>query len=430
MTNSSSSSSSSITATNQWALLLGSALIAYTPLASLFTIVVYPKAPLVILVTTFAFSFLLSATCSSLFYTILNAIFQFNRSSSNSSNSNSLSTDYGNAVSTSNNNDGVLAAMIPSILFQFIFRCVFTSLYHTIERVIQTSLQQHATAAQQQQQSQGLHDEGNNANTSNDAVVVNPIDPVTTTTTPNGNHNNTNTELNKFQLVLNDGSAAMAAAVGFGGMHALVLYGTLLSSQAVHNTTGVLYQDSCPYIPSLLVSALVTNAFFLLQIFWMLLTFFGMRRRLVYTRGSTSTTLFSEDDNAPLTGTVLEETLNSRRNNPHHAKRRYTGMYFGNSRSGGNYALLWILITHTIASLITLLHRRNNGCQIVLPTLYGMVLCTAYIFYMGCGHIYILPPSSSLQLQQQQHSTVSQQRQQSTEEMAGYAQQEQEPHID
>jgi hypothetical protein len=205
-------------------------------------------------------------------------------------------------------------------------------------------------------------------------------------------------DMAKFKLAMNDTSAAIAAAVGFGGMQAIVLYGTLLSSEAVNNTTGILYQNSCPAVPSLVVSAVMTHLYSILQIFWMLFTFFGMRRRLLYHRGQCAETNHEEgedEDNADEMRNRQEDEDDHRRSRRHRQSNHKSGRWLGNSRTGGNYALLFVLVTQSVTAFITLFHRQTNGCMIVLPSLLGMVFITAYLFYMGCGRIYMPPPTTT-----------------------------------
>jgi gamma-secretase subunit APH-1 len=75
---------------------------------------------------------------------------------------------------------------------------------------------------------------------------------------------------------LNDLSSGLAAGVGFGLMHSLLLYGSVLASSG---GSGVYFDDSCPTIPLVLVSALTSLAFFILDIIWMCLWFIAERYR-------------------------------------------------------------------------------------------------------------------------------------------------------
>jgi hypothetical protein len=301
----------------QATLALGSFLLAFGPLVSMFALIVYQKAQLVILVTTSAFFYLLAATASSMTWILFSMA----------------------------GLDGPLSVMLPSVFFQFLFRCAYTALYHKVERVIQLSLQRHHEEEMKQR---------NEQQRSNDRDA------------PRNGTDSTFAEAARLRLELNDGSAAIASAVGFGGMHAILLYGTLLASEMTNNI-GVLYQDSCPNVPSLAVSAVTTNLFSILQVFWMLLTFFGMRRRLLFHRGQ------SAGDEMAGVG-------------------RCSGSWLGNSRNGGNCALLWTLISHVTAAMVTSANTQTNGCRIAIPGVGATLLVTAYLFWAGCGRIYMPPP--------------------------------------
>jgi hypothetical protein len=156
--------------------------------------------------------------------------------------------------------------------------------------------------------------------------------------------------------------------VGYGGMHVIMLYGTLLASE-IMNDVGILYQDSCPGMPSLALSAIYAFSFSVLDIFWMLLTFFGMRRRLLYHRGEQA------PDNAIYRGKI--------------------GAWLGDSRMGGNYALLLVLFTHLSTALFTVGGYFDQGCVVTIPAVLSMVFLTAYLFWAGCGRIY-MPPAPQL----------------------------------
>lgn len=308
------------------ALTLGSALVAFGPFLTLFGIIVYQKAQLVIVVTTSAFFYLLAALAGSIFWWVFHSI----------------------------GLKGPLAAVVPSIFAQFIARCLFVSLYHKVEKVIQLSLEkQHAK-------------ETSASLPASDA-------PILPNGTGNSNRNDSDkswTEAAKLRLQLNDASSGIASGIGFGGMHAILLYGTLLASEA-GNGKGILYQDSCPGIPSLAVSASYACMFFILDMFWMLFAFFGMRRREIFPRGA-----FDEDDD------------------------RRVGAWFGNSRNGGNVALLFSLGTHLVASILTTADYFNYGCYVSVPALFGVTFVTAYFFWAGIGRIYMPPVDTTFSIAQ------------------------------
>eukprot|EP00536_Pseudo-nitzschia_multiseries_P004518 jgi/Psemu1/253701/estExt_Genewise1Plus.C_750068 len=209
------------------------------------------------------------------------------------------------------------SAIIPGVFFQFIFRCLFVTTYHKVENL------------------------------------------------------QSNVQVAKNKLSLNDAACGIAAGVGFGGLHAILLFGSLLASETYD--AGVLYQPSCPKVPSLMVSALNTFCFYFLDIFWMLFTFFGMRRRVLFPRGGGALT-----DINPLS--------------------RPFGHYFGNTRTGGNQALLTVLITHFIASGCTTFNAFQFGCMFSLTTLPVLTLIVAYVFWSGVSKIYMPLPHSNVRL--------------------------------
>jgi hypothetical protein len=304
------------------ALILGCVLLAFGPVTALFSLLVSQKAQLVIVVTTAAFFFLLAATCAAVSWWVFHLVLDFDSSK-----------DENNGLAQ------VFAALISGVFFQFIARCVFCSIYHRVERVIEVSLTKSCSGA------------GGNGNDYSDATVA-----------PDGD---AWAQATALRLQLNDASCGVAAGVGFGGMHAVLMYGTLLASQSsTSNNVGVLYQSSCPAVPSLVVSAIFCFCFSILDVFWMLFAFFGMRRRLLFHRG-------------------------------HHyspfEQRRPIGAWLGNSRAGGNTALLFSLVSHAAASLLTTSDYFKFGCSVSLPAVGGVLLVTAYIFWAGVGRIYMPP---------------------------------------
>lgn len=285
------------------ALAIGSFLMAFSPLLASFYLVVYPKAQLVILVTTAAFLFLLSATATGIVWRVLDVLlFGWNTAGDATASSSSLRA---------------LGALVPAVLCQFMGRCAYVALYHQVEAGISQALDTNGAA--------------------------------------------TNTELAhsiaKFRLVLNDASAAIASAVGYGGMHVVLLFGSLWASEVV-NDAGVLVQDFCPAVPSLAATAVLAHLQFVLQGFWMLFTFYGMRRRLVWARG----------DGAVSSG---------------------GSSCMGNSRAGGNTALLFTFVSQAVAASCSVAHMFRNGCWISIPATLGLVVVTAVVFWAGCGRQYL-----------------------------------------
>jgi hypothetical protein len=299
----------------QLTLAIGSGCLAFGPLASLFIVVVYPKAIHVILLTSAALFGLLAATAAGLFHTALTWLTMGRNSSS------------------------PILAIFLGIFFQFIFRCIYVSCYHKVEMVVLDSLlssssSAHANANYPGSSSSPSDDHDNDAANNNEGGSR-----TTTTTGP------------QQKLALNDTTSAIASAVGFGGMQATLLYGSLWASQ--FNTLGVLYQDFCPLFPSLAVSAVATALISILQVFWMLLTFVGLRRRLLYGRGQ---------------GIKWE------------------------SRTGGNLALLMALGTHLLVGGVSYINTMRNGCYITIPALVVILFITAFAFWAGCGRTSLILP--------------------------------------
>jgi len=294
------------------ALAWGCGFLAFGPCASLLFLLAYQKAQLVIVVTTSAFAFLLSALFSSMVWWIFDRV----------------GLDLGGVV-----------ILLPSVIFQFLMRCGFVSLYHKVEEVIEASIDRHAEQQREEQQRQRRNGANNN----------------------NNNNNNTNdgedswADSARLRLELNDWSCGLAAGTGFGGMHAFLLFGTLLASES--GNYGTLFQESCPGIPSLLLSAL--NAFFfsILDIAWMLFTFFGMRRRA------------QEEDEAQISHGF--------------------GAMLGSTRRSGTSALFLCFGSHLAASFATTLSMMKNGCVISLPVLGVIAIGTVYAFVGGVSAVYL-----------------------------------------
>jgi hypothetical protein len=296
------------------ALVWGSAIVGLAPLACFFFQIVYPKSQLLIVAITAAFFFLLASLASGLSWYILDPV---------------IGLSYG------------WCAILPAIFCQFFLRVGFVNMYHKVEQAIEESIA--VSEAEQEKRT--------NAN-ENDSQA-------------------TDVSAAKLKLELNDAASGLAAGVGFGGMHSILFFGSLLASEA--GTIGVLFQPSCPYVPTLAVSALNCACFFFLDVVWMLLTFFGVRRRKIFPRG----------------GGNLNDM------NPRH---RQSGSYFGNTRMGGNMALLTVLISHLFAAGFTTMNAYNYGCNFSLPLLFITTLVVGYLFKAGVSKIFKPLPYSNTRL--------------------------------
>lgn len=297
------------------ALAVGSAAVGLAPVICFFTQIVYPKSQLLIVAISAAFFYLLASVASGFFFYIFNDFI------------------------------GVTwkwLAIAPAIMCQFLFRVGFVKMYHEVEKAIQQTI-----AVSDAERENNESDENASAATDTDVAAA------------------------KLKLELNDAASGLAAGVGFGGMHAIVFFGSLLASESA--TTGVLYQPSCPYIPSLAVSAFNCCCFFFLDLMWMLFTFFGVRRRVIFPRG----------------GGNLNDM------NPRH---RQFGSYFGNTRMGGNMSLITVLVSHFLASGFTTFNQYNHGCTFSLPLVFSTVLSVLWLFRAGISKIYKPLPYSNQRL--------------------------------
>jgi hypothetical protein len=290
------------------ALVWGSAAIGFAPFACMFFQIVFPKPQLLIVSITAAFFYLLAASAASFCWYILDPIIGL---------------------------DNAWSAIIPGVFFQFIFRCLFVTIYHKVENVIEASI--------------AMSEEESNSSSQDDDAV----------------------QASKNRLALNDMACGVAAGVGYGGMHAILMFGSLLASETYD--AGVLYQGSCPKVPTITVSSLNTFCFFFLDLFWMLFTFFGMRRRVLFPRG----------------GGALADI------NP---LSRQFGSYFGNTRMGGNNALLVCLITHFCAAGFSTFNAFQFGCVFSLTLIPLTTLVVGYVFWSGISKIYIPLPNSNVRL--------------------------------
>jgi len=294
------------------ALFWGSALVGFAPLICFFFQITYPKSQLIIVFVVAAFFYLMSLLSASLVWYVLDPLLGL---------------------------DSAWTALVPGVLSQFVARCAFVALYHRVESVIEVSIER----GEQEQLTGGGH-----------------------------NAEETDISTAKLRLELNDVASGVAAATGFGGLHAVLMFGSLLASETAN--FGVLYQPSCPYVPSVVVSATNSFVFFFLDMFWMLFTFFGMRRRLIFPRGG---------------GTLNDMGPN---------RRRSFGGYYGNTRSGGNAALLTVMISHFAAAGFTTFNLYQYGCVFSMSLVPAVLLVVSYLYWSGVSKIYNPLPNSNVRL--------------------------------
>ena len=300
-------------------LTLGSALLAFSPSLSLLLFLVLPKPQLLILAIGSAFAYLTSALFSSAVWWLLRFIF-------------------GNSdVDASSSWGSLLILVLPSVICQYVVRCYFVKTYFKVEKVIQKSVAKHQAETESDESEEDHDDQQHN-------------------------------ETNALQLQLNDLSCSLASGTGYALFHSLFLYGTLLASESNEQYTtgkdrdGTLYQPSCPF-PSLIHGALICGMFSILDVIWMMCTFYGMRRR----------TLYSNENGGSRIHLFLE------------------GLSFWkglpDSLEGGHAALGLVLLSHLGASLVLAPNMQEGGCQLSLPLLGLVVVLVGILFVRGVrGH--------------------------------------------
>lgn len=307
------------------ALTFGSALLAFSPSFSLLFFLVLPKPQLLILAVCSAFAYLLASLFSSASWWILRSI---------------PGVDDGMGWGS------LISVVLPSVICQYAVRCGFARGYFRVERVIRKSVAKHE--AETEGDNNGGDDSNNNNNDGEERHA----------------------ETNALQLQMNDLSCALSSGAGYAFMHSLFLYGTLLASEAGGRysdtggeRSGTLYQPSCSSLPSLIHGALISGMFSILDVVWMCCTFYGMRRRMMYSNGGTL-------------GRSIRE-----------------GMTFWkgwtDSSQGGNAALGLVAFTHLSASLATAPNMNEDGCRISLPLLAGIAVATGIFFARGVEDHYL-----------------------------------------
>ncbi|KAL9188899.1 hypothetical protein ACHAXT_011389 [Thalassiosira profunda] len=330
-------------------LTIGSIFLAYSPTLSLLFILVFRKPQLVILAVCSAFAYLVAALLSSLFWLATSAI---------GGAVNSGDANYGSSIAA------LMALAIPGVACQMLIRCLFVRGYFKVENVIRRSVAKH-----EEETAAAAAATGNNTSNGNAA-------------TTNGEANGTadtdaHAETNALQLQLNDLSCSLASGCGYALLHSLFLYGTLLASESGESGSyndggayaggggstghgGTLYQESCGGMPSLVNGALIACLFSVLDVMWMMLSFYGMRRRSMPIN---ATNAFESSS-----GTTMQNLM--------------TGLAcwgISDSPAGGNAAILLVSVTHLAASLVLAPNAREDGCNVSLPLLGGVVIWVALV---------------------------------------------------
>ena len=318
---------------------------------------------------------------------ILNAIFQFTTDNNNNNNNDNNDGEEGSGVGSIVG--ALLALTIPSVLIQCVVRMQFVKLYFSVEDVIRKSVAKHEAETTS---SMDNDDDNNNNNDSNNGNT--------------GGGGEQHAETNALQLQLNDHSCSLASGTGYALLHTLFLFGTLLASESHEGSNyygnysggyygggggstghgGTLYQYSCGGVmPSLVNGALVGMMFSVLDVFWMMLTFFGMRRRR--RPCMTTTTRGGRGGRMGRIMSCIWDGLSF-----------WKGM--DDTPQGGNAALGLVVISHLLASLVLAPNgTMEDGCKISLPLLGCVVILVAMLFSFGVkGHF--LPMDQRARIQE------------------------------
>ena len=123
-------------------------------------------------------------------------------------------------------------------------------------------------------------------------------------------------------LPLNLFTSSLAAGLGFGTMQGVIMYGSVL---AASTGPGVLFVDSCPHIPLVMLSAVNCLCFIVMNITLMIVAF---------------------------------------------------GAYESNNRQ----RVLTVFLIHLVCSLLTVINTVDNGCAPSLPLLIIVVFGTTAFF--------------------------------------------------
>ena len=338
-----------------FALTLGCALLAFSPTLSLLLLFAYSKAQLVIIVTTSSFFQLLACLLAALLHLPFKSL--------------PLGAQ------------GVFIIIPTSVIAQALSRCAFVHCYHKVETVIEKSIARHE---QQERQSNAR----NNSNISNNNDG-----------NDNGNENEGPSESQQLKLELNDVSSGIAAGVGFAFFHTVMLYGTLLASE--NSRQGTLYQESCTMMPSIFNSAIMAFFFGILDMVWMLMTFYGMRRirdyRLILAQRQQVNANASTYANA----TINNIGIGNSRNENVNADALWS---VKSDKIGGNAALAFVVVTHFAAAFATVPNQTMplNGCVVALPCLAFVTAVTVGAFWVLFKKNY-LPQGQQQRIRQNRH---------------------------
>ena len=138
-------------------------------------------------------------------------------------------------------------------------------------------------------------------------------------------------------------------------------------------------------VPSIINGALIACMFSVMDVMWMVLCFFGMRRR-------------TQNDGAPSNASVTSSggvTATA-----HALFQGLTCQGLSDTRAGGTAALLVVAVTHLAAALVLAPNGREDGCKVSLPLLGGVLLWVGVALRQVATRAHILPEDQRRRIQE------------------------------
>ena len=134
-------------------------------------------------------------------------------------------------------------------------------------------------------------------------------------------------------------------------------------------------------MPSLINGALIACMFSILDVMWMMLTFYGMRRRQHSSSSSSSSAYRNNAMDSMDRGTTT--ALQALR---HGMLTCCCCRGLDDSVSGGTAAIAFVTLSHSMASLVLAPNGYEDGCKISLPCLGVVVLYVGFVLRGVRGH--------------------------------------------
>ncbi len=257
-------------------------------------------------------------------------------------------------------------------------------IYLKVEAVIEKSIQNHEMEEYERNQMRSRSRSNNSSTGRNKADDEEEEEEEKNDDTAAAAEGTEVSESSLLRLELNDLSCSIAAGIGFGGMHTVLLYGTLLASEG-GRLNGTLYQPSCAIMPSLMNSAIMAFWFSILDIVWMMVAFYGVRMWENHLQYKLSQTSGNQNGNANANANanlVQNHTVFTAYNTGAAIMNEWS---FGKGRVSGKSALLFMVASHLLASCATTLNIiiPANGCIVSLPLLAVVtvgIIATCWVY--------------------------------------------------